>query len=275
MEGTAGCSPSNIDACAVGDLSSKLGTISIGSNPLGTVSNAWTDGNLHRYDDLNGLSIGLRVSDGGQEFLACTNIIELPADNAIVNTDVTLFTMRQRSPFDPTVINFGANVPMGDYQITLDGNPRNAGNTMCYSNVTYQPFEPFQPDNTNATFDSNAVGDLSGKHTIAAGLKLSDNILPLSNLYSVLGHNLMVTPDDGSSTTCGTLAFMSGRYVRIVSATADFDSQAMTGYVRLVSDTDFLIDHCVKYAILDANIYIVKWSIRWRTYSSLLAIEVY
>lgn len=237
------CNASNIDACAVGDLSGKLGTISISDNPIGGAIGAWTDGNLHNYN-ISRKSIGLfRVSNGVQQVLACANIVELTATNGIVNTDNILFTTSQRSPFDPTMINVAAGVPEADYQINLDGNVRDDGSTMCYSNEVYQPFEPFQAVNTNVTFDTYAVGDLSGKHMIQGGAVLSDKILPLSNLYSALGHNVMVTPNDGSSATCGTLGFTSGSNVRIIRASAGFDSDTMTGRVYLVSDSGCNLDH--------------------------------
>lgn len=235
---TFDCSPSDICQCVVGDLSSKLGTISINANPTGSIINAWTDGNLHLYSgNINNFSIGLYAAGGGQEPLACANIVELPVTSAIANT---LFTVSQRSPFDPTLIKVGVNTPAADYQITRDGNMRQAGNTMCYSDVTYQPFDPFQATgDLSATFDSNAVGNLSGKHMIEAGAVLSDTVLPLTNLYSALGHNLMVTPSSSSPATCETLSFESGSNVRIIRATAGFDSDSMSGYVRLVSNTDY------------------------------------
>ena len=256
--GAPGCNSSNIDACPIGDLSSKLGTISVSGNPIGGMIGAWTDSNLHTAD-INGLSIGLHVFNGGEDLLACTNIVELPATSGIVGTDTTLFTTRQRSPFDPTIINVGANVPMATYQINLDGNVRDPPSTNCYSNMVFQPFEPFQGINTTATLDSYPVGDLSGKQTIVGGAVLSDNMLPLTNLYSALGHNVMVTPSDGSSVTCGTLGFTSGDNARIVQATAGFDSDQMTGYVRLVSYIDlFSIILFEVHTFLDTSFHIVK-----------------
>ena len=231
-----GCSPSNIDACAVGDLSGKLGTISVSSNPIGGMIGAWTDGSLQNRT-INGLSVGLRAANGSRELLACANIVKLSVTSGIVDTDDnTLFTISQRSPFDPTTINVDTDIPIANYQINVDGNVRDSENARCYSNEVFQPFEPFDAMNTNETFDTNAVGDLSGKHMIVGGAVLSDTILPLTNLYSALGHNVMVTPSDGSPATCGTLGFESGSNIRIIRASADFDSDAMTGYVRLVGD---------------------------------------
>ena len=231
------CNSSNIDACAVGDLSGKLGTISVSGNPIGGTIGAWTDGNLRNFS-INRLSVGLRAANGGDELLACANIVELAATSGIAYTDRTLFTVSQHSPFDPTTINVNTNVPMGDYQINVVGNVRDADSmdTTCYSSEVFQPFKPFYPNNTNATFDTNAVGNLSGKHMIAGGAVLTDKILPLTNLYSALGHNVMVTPADGSPATCGTLGFESGNNIRIVRASANFDGDTMTGYVRLVGD---------------------------------------
>ena len=237
--GAPECNSSNIDACAVGDLSGKLGTISVSDNPIGGMIGAWTDGNLRDYLLNNRfLSVGLRVANGGQELLACANIVELAVTSGIANTDRTLFTVSQRSPFDPTTIYVDTNVPMADYQINIDGNVRDAipRDTTCYSNEVFEPFAPFDAINTNATFDTNAVGNLSGKHMIVGGAVLSDKILPLTNRYSALGHNMMVTPTDGSSATCGTLDFVSGENVRIIRAFANFDGDTMTGYVRLVGD---------------------------------------
>ena len=240
----ADCGPSNTSACRAGDLSSKLGTISVSSNPIGGVINVWTDGDLRDYN-YNNRGIGLYAANGGSSLLACTNIVELAVTSGIVNTDRTLLTTKQYSPFDPTIIDFNSDIPTAaTYQITSDGNARDAGNTRCYSNEVYRPFEPFQPNvDTTATLDSNPVGDLSGKHMITGGAVQSDKILPLTNLYSALGHNLMVTPSDGSAATCGTLGFKSGSNVRIVQATAGFDSDTMSGYVRLVSDIDCGFDH--------------------------------
>lgn len=237
---------------------------------------AWTDGNLHNYT-INGQSVGIYVSNSEQP-LACANIVELPVTSGIVDVDTTLFTMSQRSPFDPTIINVGVDIPMADYQINNDGNVRDnmqgMQSTTCYSNMVYQPFEPFQPVDNNVTLDSYAVGNLSSKHMIEGGLALSDKILPLTNLYSALGHNVMVTPNDGSRATCGTLGFTEGSNVRIIRASAGFDSDAMTGYVRLVSDISYCnLNHFEMHIFVDADIHYVRWSVHCWTDTPLLAAE--
>ena len=231
---TSECGPSNITACIVGDLSSKLGTISVSANPIGGVIGAWTDGNLHNAS-INRLSVGLRAANGSQELLACATIVELPVTSGIVEADSTLFMVKQRSPFDPTILNVGADIPAASYQINVDGNVRDSSSRTCYSNEVFQPFEPFQATSTSTTMDSYPVGALSSKHIIMNGDVLSDQVLPLSNRYSVLGHNVMVTPTDSSSATCATLGFASGSNVRIVQASSDFNGNGMTGYVRFVS----------------------------------------
>ena len=264
------CSPSNITGCTIGDLSSKLGTISVSANPIGGVINAWTDGNLHN-STINNRSIVLRAANGSQELLACTNIVELTATNGIVDTDRTLFTITQRSPFDPTLISVGASIPTASYQINVDGNVRDSSTRNCYSD---EVFEPFQATNTNVTVDSYPVGALSSKHAIMSGDVLSDTILPLSNRYSALGHNVMITPDDGSSATCATLSFPSGSNVRIVQATADFNGNQMTGVMRFVSYRDLVTIIFEMYSFLDTSFHHVKHWLSPRTNPHVLAVEI-
>lgn len=230
------CNQSNINACRVGDLSTKLGYLSIDDSPINGVADAWTDGNLFNYTYV-GRSIAIRAANGGNQIIACAPIVPAAQITARANRppNGSLFTLNQRSPFDPTYIILPANLPVGDYQINQDGNIRN--DDTCYSNMVFTPFTPNLNDNTT---DSFAAGNLSGKHDFVAGRKIEDIILPLSNRGSALGHNFMITPD-ADNTSCGTvdLPTASNGDVRVVLAYAVINTTTRLGNLHLVS-TAFL-----------------------------------
>jgi len=228
-----GCEPSNISLCAVGDLSNKLGTIEVSGNPVSNGINAWTDGNLFNYD-IRGLNVGLRTRNGGSRFLACAPIVELVAHRASAdlsdsNSLISQFIVSQRSPFDSTMLSADIGA---DHTINSDGNIRESSDSTCYSPAVFTPFPPF-PAGVNPvdTLDTARVGDLPRKRQIVGGSFTQDTILPLSNRYSVLGHNFIVN----TATTCGTLNFYTGENVTTVRASAVFDSATMTGTFDLVS----------------------------------------
>jgi len=215
----------------VGDLSAKLGYVTINSSPMGGKAGAWTDGNLFNHDYV-GRSIAILDANDGDQILACAQIIPVAQIMARANRppDSMLFTLTQRSPFDPTYINLPANLPNGDYQINPDGNIRD--DDMCYSDMFY---EPFVPDMSESTLDSFAVGNLSGKHNFVAGRSIEDIILPLSNHGSSLGHNFMLTPTTGNP-SCGTIDLPIPSNSRsVVIARVVINTEEMSGSLYLVS----------------------------------------
>ena len=228
------CSPSNISYCRVGDLSAKLGYVTIDSNPIDGMADAWTDGNLYYYTYV-GQSVAIRAADRGDQILACTRIVPVAQIVARANRppESSLFTLRQRSPFDPTYINLPADLPAGDYQINPDGNIRE--NDMCYSDMVFTPFNPDLSENTS---DSFAAGNLSGKHNFVAGSTIEDIILPLSNRGSALGHNFMITPTSGDP-SCGTIDL----------PTASDSVRVVVGHVRINMSIDLGVIYVVSTGI--------------------------
>ena len=215
----------------MGDLSAKLGYVTINSNPINGMADAWTDGNLHDYTYV-GLSVAIRAADGGDQIIACTQIVPVAQIMARANQppQSSLFTLCQRSPFDPTYINLPADLPAGDYQINPDGNIRE--NDMCYSDMVFTPFTPDASENTS---DSFAAGNLSGKHNFVAGSSIEDIILPLSNRGSALGHNFMITPTTGN-VSCGTIDLpTASNDVRVVVANVSINTAGVLGTLYLVS----------------------------------------
>ena len=214
----------------MGDLSAKLGYITINSNPINSLGDAWTDANLYSYTYV-GRSVAIRAANRGDQILACAQIVPVAQIMARANRppQSSLFTLRQRSPFDPTYINLPADLPPGDYQINPDGNIRD-DDDRCYSNMV---FTPFTPDTSENTSDSFAAGDLSGKHNFVAGSTIEDIILPLSNRGSALGHNFMITPPTGNS-SCGTIDLPAASSdVRVVVAHVNMSMNI--GVIYLVS----------------------------------------
>ena len=184
---------------------------------------AWTDANLYNHN-IVGRSIGLHVPDNGDEILACAPILPVTGITARANRPPinSLFTLKQRSPFDPTDIYLPIGLPDGNYQINMDGNIRN--DDTCYSDMV---FTPFTPDNEETTLESFAAGNLSGKHDFVANRRIQDIILPLSTLSSALGHNFITTPN----TSCGTIDLpLASDDVVIVTAQVHFnDSVQLSG----------------------------------------------
>ena len=238
------CSPSNIDACRIGDLSAKLGNVIINSNPANAKTTAWTDANLYDYT-IVGRIIGLHVANNGDDILACAPILPVTGITARANRppNNSLFTLSQRSRFDPTDIYLPANLPTGYYQINRDGNIRI--DDTCYSDMV---FTPFTPDNEETTLESFAAGNLTGKHDFVADRMLQDIILPLSTLSSALGHNFVITPDTGNR-SCGTidLPMASDGSVIIVTAQVYFnDSVQLSGSnVYMVKLANVIIIHFI------------------------------
>ena len=225
------CSPSNTTTCIVGDLSAKLGNITINSSPLDTTAFAWTDYNLYYYPQYVGLTVAIRATQGDQ-IIACTQIVPVAQimARAYQPPQSSLFTLRQRTPFDPTYINLPTNLLAGAYQINRDGNIRN--DDTCYSPMV---FEPFVPNMNVNTLDSFAAGNLSGKHNFVANSMIEDIILPLSNRGSALGHNFMFTSMTGDP-SCGTIDLpMATNDVRVVRANVSFNNSSFLGNIYLVS----------------------------------------
>ena len=94
----------------------KLGYITVHNNPNSDMANAWTDGNLYSYTYV-GLSIAIRAANGGDEIIACAQIVPVAQIIARANRppDSSLFTLYQRSPFDPTYIRISQNHFCGEY----------------------------------------------------------------------------------------------------------------------------------------------------------------
>ena len=235
------CNPSNISNCEVGDLSNKLGTINIASDPGNPNYAAWNDANLHMYDIVD-RSVAVHAAERGSPIIACAPLVRFAPlqAQAYRSPDPSLFSLLQQSPFDPTTVTASVNLSASAYQINRDGNIRTGSDRMCYSDVILSPFA-ITPD--VSTEDGFPLGDISGKHgsSFTAGQNFNSDYFPLFNRYSTLGHNFMV--NQSGSVSCGTINPASS--VSVVQAWVNFTNPMMNGWITLVSNSSTIMLYCV------------------------------
>ena len=224
------CNPSNISNCEVGDLSNKLGTVDIASDPADPRYAAWNDANLHMYNIVD-RSVAVHAAERGSPIIACAPLVRFSPlqAQAYRPPDSSLFSLTQQSPFDPTMVTATVNLSANTYQINRDGNVRAMNNRMCYSDMILSPFD-LTPN--VSTEDGFALGDISGKHgsSFTEGQNFNSDYFPLFNQYSTLGHNFMV--NQLGSVSCGTINPSSS--IRVVQAWVNFTSSMMSGRITLV-----------------------------------------
>lgn len=225
------CNPSNISNCEVGDLSNKLGTVNIATDPGSPYYAAWNDANLHLYD-ITGRSVAVHAAERGSPIIACAPLIPFSSlqASAYRPPNPSLFSLMQPSPFDPTLVTAAVNLSADAYQINRDGNVRPDNDDTCYSNMVFSPFDVTPGVSTE---DGFALGDVSGKYgaSFMEGENFKSDYFPLFNRYSTLGHNFMVNESGGE--TCGTIN-PSGS-IRVVQAWVNFTSDMMNGWITFVS----------------------------------------
>lgn len=223
------CNPSYIGNCEVGDLSNKLGTINIASDPRNAEYAAWTDANLHIYD-IVGRSVAVHAPERGSPIIACAPLVPFSPLQGVAYRppDASLFSVGQHSPFDPTMVTSTVNLSASTYQINRDGNIRTGSDNMCYGDMVFSPFGLTAGVSTEDGFH---LGDVSGKYgsSFTEGQTFNSDYFPLFNRYSTLGHNLMV--NQSGSISCGTLN-PSGS---IVQAWVNFTNSMMNGWITFVS----------------------------------------
>ena len=221
------CGPSNIAACRVGDLSAKLGYFTVHSNPNSDMANAWTDGNLYNYTYV-GLSIAIRAANSGDEIIACAQIVPVAQIMARANRppDSSLFTLYQRSPFDPTYINLPAELPAGDYQMEI------LEMMLCVILIWF--LHRSLLIQVKAHWILLLLVICLASITLWLNNSIEDIILPLSNRGSALGHNFMITGTNDSSG--GTIDFpVASDTVSVVVAQIMINTTSMIGNMYMVS----------------------------------------
>ena len=222
------CNPANISNCVVGDLSNKLGLLEIAIDPSSVTQHTWTDANLHMYD-ITYRTVAIHAEERGDPMIACAPLLPLAPLRATAYRP--LFTLSQRSPYDPTMVTSSVDLSANSYQINRDGNVRTAGSNLCYSDMVYSPFDAFDGVSTEDSYD---LGNITGKYiaSMATGQIFNSEYFPLFNRYSILGHNFMV--GESGTATCGSLN-PSGSSISVVQAWVNFNSPMMNGWITFVS----------------------------------------
>ena len=215
------CNPGDGAGCAVGDLSGRMGDLSVegGAVEGGAVELVLTDPALSE-----GLEEGLQLAVGSE----CAPISLLPPLTA--TTEGVLLT--QQSPLDLTEVR----LPQGKrYQIHTSHDCQWTGGIFDPRGAGSAPFGP--------TLDSFPFGDLSGK--AGSSLQYSDPYLPLSGPDSVVGRTLVVTETDGTVSGCGLLRYDD----EIIEMRVELEMEGFTGVILFtqaagspLSDTIITID---------------------------------
>ncbi|XP_055867441.1 uncharacterized protein LOC106052162 isoform X1 [Biomphalaria glabrata] len=218
------CTPqSNSKQCAVGNLSGRLGDVSVGQ------SKGYSDNDLPLTGETNIGNKLLVVYETDGSAYACAIIKIFKVRNALVKfshdgvTGTASFS--QNSPFDPTVvqINFqGLNNNSKGFHIHSWPTPTKItpDQDLCGAAVTSGHFNPYnknvnspiypQPD--ASTDDMYEVGDLSSKYGTLANLQslngtYTDWNLPLFGANSIIGRSLVIHHNDpaGSRWVCANV----------------------------------------------------------------------
>ncbi|BFY97587.1 hypothetical protein BsWGS_00626 [Bradybaena similaris] len=212
-----GCSTTSQENCAQGELSGKLGNVSIAQNIMGARM-AYTDRNLPLLDALKEKLLIITSSNGSR---ACSVIRVYEARQAEVvfsNDGITgSVSFSQANPFDSTTIHvnlMGLNNMAKGYHVHLWPTPVKIvdGQDLCGPATVSGHLNPYNknvsdpsyPAPATSTDDMYEVGDLSSKHgTLEALQNIStmyiDFNLPLFGQKGIIGRSLVIHRNDATA----------------------------------------------------------------------------
>ena len=252
------CTPDNPGRCELGDLTGKLGTITI-PDKVGdkTGKHFWTDARLPLSGaySVEGKSFVIHVADRGAGRMACADLLEVPAmvAKADVWTDGPVsghITLRQQFETDTTsidslVLGLGSNA--AGWHIHRLPVPYDDPNPCSDDSVhiNYNPFAIIYEDGSPkyGTHDMYEVGDLSGKFESYAGLDSYSAVSLDTNLYlfgprSGAGRSIVIHENnqDETSWVCANLNQELPPDAFTVTATVTFTMDSdVVGTLSLVS----------------------------------------
>uniref|UniRef100_A0A0B7AD11 Superoxide dismutase copper/zinc binding domain-containing protein n=1 Tax=Arion vulgaris TaxID=1028688 RepID=A0A0B7AD11_9EUPU len=250
------CSKTSQASCAAGQLSDKLGNVTIGGNKR-EARLGYTDKSLSSISDINGKLLLIKTSNGS---FACAVIKAFSGHKALVEfshegvTGSVMFS--QSSPLDPTttVINItGLNNMASGYHVHVWPTPTKItdGQDLCGGIIVsghYNPYNkivtsPSYPSPDNSTDDMYELGDLSSKYgTMAQKTNMintyTDYNLPLYGQNSIIGRSFVIHHNDsaGSRWICANIEPYS---YPVVAAIAVFEFPVI-GQIIFVQGQDQL-----------------------------------
>ena len=234
------CGVDNITNCEVGDLSNKLGRITVSSKPLdySQYSFLFHDSflNLTGTNSIDNRSIAIHSLEGPVQ--GCAPLIEV--ETLSVATFDNFFHASQNSRFGLTHTEPHRAYSNPDYRIFAAAV---APNQLCKAafeaghSVVYNPHKAPTLDGTDNTPDQYSVGNLSAKHgNIASGGYFNE--LPIHGIETIAGHSLglsySLTDSRSTMYTCRTLRPEYADMANVKMAKATFNA-SVVGAVYFVS----------------------------------------
>ncbi|XP_062401685.1 uncharacterized protein cusr [Sardina pilchardus] len=244
------CRPGSPFACEIGDFSSKLETLDLGSVPGVLSTKSFFTDSTFLLSESVGRSIVIHAADGGGPRIACANLTRLSFPAAATGTwlggGVSTGSVRfsRDSPQGLTSVavslgNLGGIV--GGYHVHIL--PVLSGREPCANDNIMGHFNPFNI-NTSAdpapgvgTTDQYEVGDLGGKFGTLRELTelqahFMDSNMPVSGQNSVVGRSVVLHHLNGSRLQCSDISAETTNGAEWVTASASF-SGTVSGTVTL------------------------------------------
>ncbi|KAK2722112.1 uncharacterized protein LOC136034475 [Artemia franciscana] len=234
------CSKEKPENCTVGDLSSKLGHVTVSSSNTRSGKILHNDPHLI-LPDLSGprqLYVVLFEDETSNNFLTCARLTELKPrkSQALFSSKGIKGTVifEQRSPFDPTRLELsltGLNKTAGGFHVHEFpfSPPLKSDDLVCRNTAGhYNPFgwnPQDSPPPGKGSSDMYELGDLSGKFGNLQGLdekieSYYDPSLPLYGPYTISGRSIVVHyASDGGRWTCANIEPIG---VNFITAAATF-----------------------------------------------------
>jgi len=243
-EGT--CTPQQHTACRMGDLTTKLGNIKIGS--AGSETLFFIDTGIDVSDVVNHALVVHK--NGGIK--GCTNIMFngplnfhakfTPAKHMDIDGAITF---KQQTPYHPTTVGVnlkGLGKRVKAYHVhqypTADNtcSPRMAGGHLNPYNVVQNN----SPPPKNGTVDEYEMGDISGKFGYLTAmttynLSVADLNLPLYGPHTILGRSVVIHENDitNSRYVCANIKPVQGMMLKGLANFTANNYSSVDGYIQL------------------------------------------
>ncbi|XP_064602134.1 uncharacterized protein LOC135468049 [Liolophura sinensis] len=219
------CQAGNHFNCSVGDLTAKLGKVSVGAEMSGA-RHLTSDANLPLTGGQSIADKALALLDANGAIITCANIkaFQTKMATAFFSMDGIQGNLKfvQDSPYDPTLVQvnlFGLKSKAGGYHVHDFPVPQRISkdDKVCSGDSVSGHWNPFMwvkatsPAEGSGTSDQYEVGDLSGKYGLLTGLSqlqtnYTDWNLPLFGKNSIIGRSIVIhRSSDGSRWVCSNI----------------------------------------------------------------------
>ncbi|XP_050396767.1 uncharacterized protein LOC126815248 isoform X2 [Patella vulgata] len=220
----SGCSNTDHTKCIIGDLTSKLGTVNVGSVKA-SANKRYLDANLPLLSANSVVGSHLVLLDDNNDVFYCTTITSVPARSLVAafSRDGVKghISFQQSSMFDRTRIEvslMNLQSKASGYHVHKFPVPQrvNKDQGMCSGALVSGHFNPYSidisgsPPSGTGTNDKYEIGDVSGKFGTLAGkdnvtMTYNDWNMPLFGKNSIAFRSLVIHKGDGSRWICANI----------------------------------------------------------------------